>query len=194
MVVHAMPFLIATSALVGASNSQWLLMGIIVAATALSLISLRRKRAEGGPSPRTYVRELNARIKEEGAVKTDLTELMVQLQQVAREINAQLDTKFMKLERSISDADDRIARLQRTIRAADGEPMLDVTVSDDPAGQTIAPPRTSLSARRQQIFSLADTGESVVSIVAQMGVSVGEVDLILKLRKVQPKTPTPSEV
>lgn len=137
---------------------------------------------------------MNARIKEEGAVKSDLTEFMVQLQQVAREINAQLDTKFIKLERSISDADDRIARLQRTIRAADGEPMLDVTVSDDPAGQTIAPPRTSLSARRQRIFSLADTGESAASIAAQMGVSVGEVDLILKLRTVRPKTPTPSEV
>lgn len=120
MVVHTMPFSSATSALVGASNSQWLLIGI-------------------------------------------------------------------------SDADDRIARLQRMSRTADSEPTLDVTVCNAPAGQTIAPPRTSISGRRQRIFSLADTGESA-AIAAQMGASVGEVDLILKRCTVQPKTPTPSEV
>lgn len=162
------------------SAGQALLIGIILIATIISLISLRRRRDAGGPSPRAYVREMAARLKDQQGVKSDITELMTQLQQVSREINAQLDAKFIKLQQVIGHADDRLDRLDRHVRRDDGQPALDITVSDDTETAPREPVR-SIRDARNRVVALASEGLPSAEIAEQVGLSEGEVDLVLRL-------------
>ncbi len=191
------------------SGPQIALIAVIAGATALMLISNVRRRKEGGPSPRAYAREQLARLKEEKVVHDDLADVMMQLQNVAREINAQLDAKFIRLERSIRDADERIARLERSPGTADRKGSLDVTVADEavtrsetqvaappdrrdsavPSPAASAPPEAKSTARRagrpgrSEVFALADEGKTALEIAEGVGLPAGEVELILSLRR-----------
>ncbi len=175
------------------SGGQFALLAVIVMVTTLMLIANARRRREGGPSPRAYAREQIARLKEEKIVHSDITEIMTQLQQVAREINAQLDFKFTRLEHSIRDADDRIDQLERVLRRASGKSTLDVTVSDDASRD----PRDSSRADspyRERIFTLADTGKSSNEIARAVAAPIGEVELVLALRESAEKPSVPTGI
>ena len=52
------------------------------------------------------------------AARRSLEQTILQLEEAAREVNAQLDTKFVRLERVITHADQRIARLEALLRQA----------------------------------------------------------------------------
>ena len=62
--------------------------------------------------------------------RNEVDALLVEVQDTTRQFNAQLDTKFCKLERLIRDADDRIQRLEHLVRMAARLPGCDVTVGD----------------------------------------------------------------
>lgn len=165
----------------GVTGGQLALIAVIMVVMFLLLMSNARRRREGGPSPKAYAREQISRIKEERAVKTDLADLMLELQQLAREVNAQLDTKFVKLERCIADADQRIGRLDRLAGRPAGQPALDTTVRDE---STEAQPVES--SRRERICALYDEGKSPLEIAQALDKPVGEVELVVSLRR--PKT------
>jgi len=111
-----------------------LLAGIVLIIVLLS-INARRRRREMGPSPRDYVREHVARLRDQQAVKNDIETLMLQLEELARELNAQIDTRFAKLETAIRHADERIATLERLLRTPIGQPSVDVAVGDEQAAE-----------------------------------------------------------
>lgn len=167
------------------SGSQFGLLALVVAATTLMLISGRRRRREGGPSPRLYAREQLTRLKEERVVHDELSDVMTQLQLVAREISAQLDAKFIRLERSVRDADKRIERLARLTEEHDGDEagLVDVTVDD--AGATGAERDSPAEGKddRREIYALADAGKNAIEIAQAVGSSAGEVELVLALRR-----------
>ena len=174
------------------SNSQMLLIIVVLGVSATMIISARRRRSHQANSPRAYAREQLARLRDESAIREDLGALLVQVEEVTRQMNAQMDTKFRKLERVIRDADERAARLDRLLRAAEGRPICDVTVGDD-HGETLNPPPEQGSdggreARGAQVYQLADAGHSPVEIAEQTGQRTGEVELILALR---PKSRVP---
>lgn len=83
--------------------SAWLLMRI-------------RKRNLHGPDHPT-AREHLERYKQRDGVKNDLEGLMVEIEQLAKRLGAQLDAKSMRLEKLIDDADLRIAQLQQAMKA-----------------------------------------------------------------------------
>ncbi|MCP4251637.1 MAG: hypothetical protein GY778_31760 [bacterium] len=170
----------------GLSDGQIVLILVILVITALMLVSTRRRLRESRNSPKAYAREQIARLRDEHAVVSDMEEVMARLEQVAREVQARIDTRFAKLESVIRDADQRIDRLERLIRRADGDPEVDITIDDTetaaPAPSPASAPSTD-DAQHAAVYDLADAGQSPVEIAEQTGQSTGEIELILALRR-----------
>jgi len=163
-----------------------IIIAVIVAVTTLVLISTRRRLREGQPSLKDYTRQQRARLRDQQHVKQDMEELAVQLQQVARQINSQIDTRFAKLESCIADADQRIERMERLLRRAGGHEGVDVTVSDQSTpSPDQAEDRNSIriDPMHREIYRLADEGKPPPDIARQLGRTTGEVELILNLRR-----------
>jgi hypothetical protein len=99
-----------------------------------------------------------------------------------------LDTRLAKLEALIRDADERIDRLQRLTRQVQGEPALDVTVDDEEASAPSPTRTTPAEHRHAEIYSLADQGRAAADIAHELSRPVGEVELILSLRRVKSQT------
>lgn len=174
-------------------------IGLVVVLTLVSLRSTKRKLRDRGGSPTAYAREQVARLRDQGHIKDSMEELLVQLEQLARQINAQIDTRFAKLEESIRCADERIAQLRRLEQACGSRSSVDLIIDDDhpadlpdtaadPAGfpqqdpSPSGPPPVHLS-QHQQVYELADAGLSTVEVARRVGQSTGEIELILSLRR-----------
>jgi len=183
------------------SARQIALILLIAGLSFFMLIVTRRRLREARNSPRTYVREQMSRLRDEEEVVQDVQEAMAQLEQIAREVQARIDTRFAKLEAVIRHADDRIARLERLLRDAPTPPSLDVTIDDEAASgggdshgrRGTSPPSPALGptaadadksdADRRLIHTLADAGRTPVQIAEETSRSTGEIELILALRK-----------
>lgn len=177
------PHLLAAS---GITSGQLALIGMIVAVTFLTLLSISRRRREGGPSPRAYARELTGRLREEKAIHSDIAEIMLRLQQVAREINAQLDAKFIRLEQCIADADRRIERVGGSPRPAAPRAILDVTVGEESTDERQAPDPPRKDLARERIHAMMDRGMPSPDIARAVERPLGEVELMAALRKTRP--------
>ena len=174
----------------GINTPQLLLMGLLLLTIALTLGNARRKLRQPGRSPSEYAREQVARLKEQQGVKGDLEQLLIELHEAARRLNAQMDTRAARLEALIRDADARIAHLQQTPAASAPAPPapsaspeagsceIDVVVDD-------STPRAEAAKRedavRQRILSLAREGRDPIQIAQDTGVPPGEVELIVAL-------------
>jgi len=93
-------------------NLWWAL--IILAMTGLLLIQLRRRQS-GSVTPRGSAREKLADLRDQRDIRQSMDDLLLQLEDLSRRINAQVDTKFLKLETVVRDADERIGRLEGLI-------------------------------------------------------------------------------
>lgn len=130
------PVLLQSSLLDYVSSSQIALVAFVLLATTLMMISTQRRLRARQQSSKTRLRPTASHIRQERSLMTDVEQVMVQLDELARQINGQMDTRFAKLEKSIRDADARIDRLQRLVRAADGAGALDVTIGGEEADGT----------------------------------------------------------
>jgi len=122
-------------------SGQWLL--IIAAIIIITMLMMRssRRRAAGG-SPRQYRREIDGATHQSAAIKRDMERLLVELNELARQINGQIDTRFAKLEQSIADADKRIQFLRVLLSAAKKAKLVDSDGSE-PAGESPSETDTS---------------------------------------------------
>jgi len=103
----------------------------------LSVSMLRRSQARRATS-RDLTREQLARLRDQKAIQGSMEELLLQLEEVSRRVSAQVDTRFMKLDALIRDADNRIAKLEqllgRKARPAERtEPAADNASAERPA-------------------------------------------------------------
>ncbi len=158
-------------------NNNVVAAGLAAIAAFFLLTGLRRRqrdrarRDESGEATSEAVARLSANLDTKQKLRRDLEELIVELQELSRQISAQIDTKFAKLEAAIRDADRRIAVLSRlSSQSAAGEP---------------APAPDGLDVRYTAVYELADAGNSPMDIARQLGKTPGEVELILNLRRVQ---------
>ena len=153
----------------------WLWLALFIAGLIVIVFVLRRhaamrQRSSGNPArPASADQEL----------RRSMDQLLVELQETSREINATIDTKTAVLNKLIEDADRRI----ETLKAME---------SKTPIGQTgmSAPPSAPVSdeARRRaeierEILRLADSGKTELEIARATGVPRGEVELVLSLRR-----------
>ena len=133
-----------------------------------------------------------ARIRDQHQLRQSMDELLVQLEEVSRSVGAQVETKFTKLEKVIRDADDRIARLEGVLGHS----------SNEPAKPAARPPRDDTGTRPeprpeesrpikpvdpsfQRIYDLVDAGASTIKAAEQLNMPLGEVELIVNLRKLR---------
>ena len=132
-------------------------------------------------------------------VERQMTELLVELEQMARKMTAQVDTRAARLELLIKDADEKIA-LFRSL--AQGAPASHAG-TDDPAAPLppvdIAPGLApAIDRRHAEVYELADSGLSARQIAQQLGRPYGEVELILAIRPrdavAAPDEPEPSQL
>ena len=166
------------------TNDQIVLIVVILGITALMLISVRRRVRKARNSPKAYAREQIARLRDEQAVVQDMEHTLAHLETFARECQARIDNRFAKLETVIRQADERIDRLDRVLRQAEGEPALDVTVDDVSQNVAAGAGRSAEEDTcRRMIYDLADAGRTPVQIAEETGQSIGEIELILALRK-----------
>jgi len=117
-------------------------------------------------------------------LRQDVESLIVELDELARKINAQIDTRFAKLEAVIRDADRRIATLERLANRAD---------QSDQAARRRPVPTSANDAQHAVVYELADAGKTPIEIARQLGRTPGEVELILNLRGSGDPTPPPSK-
>ena len=169
-----------------------LLPGGIVLIMAYLMLRLRKR----GRNPSTIASpaEQIDRQRQARGLRGDLEQVMVEVEQLAKRFGAQLDTKSIRLEKLIEQADARIAELKR-LEAPDQD-ALAATQEDngqDPIdtwtnnGSTPAPPASGESAAENDmtrtVYRLADAGNDPVEIGRILGEHVGKVELILALRE-----------
>ncbi len=178
----------------GEMNNQTLaLIGGLAVVVFLMTMSMRRRQAARGGSPREYVREQLHRMKEHQGIREDISEVMMQLEKLSREINAQVDIRFAKLEKAIADADARLAELRRLglgnhesptpLPKSAGAPEAKEV---SPAGD-VTPPANAQESLASQVLESVDAGLSYVEIARRLNRNVGEIELIVKLRR--PRNP-----
>ena len=107
-----------------------------------------------------------------------MQELLVELEEMSREINSQVDTRLRALNLLVQEADAKINELRRLQGAGDR--------SSEPA-RTQRPaeePRPDVADQRYgRVYTLAEKGYSVTEIARELGIMTGEVELILALRR-----------
>jgi hypothetical protein len=159
--------------LAATETMQW----IVYAVGALTIVfvvfrpSLRNKKDPLSPSgPKMTMAQ-------QRSVEREMSNLLVELSEMARQISGQLDTRAAKLEALMQEADKKIAELKRL-----------ETTQHEQEIKPFEPKPAPLpnDARYSAIYDLADAGHSVQEIAQQLARPRGEVELILALR-------TPSE-
>jgi len=181
--VPDLPILLAASA-GSMSSSQIALIVVIVGVSLIMLISTRRRlMVRNSNSPRAYVREQIAQIKEERRVSQEVCAVLQELENLARQVNAQMDCRTAKLESLIRAADERIDRLTRLAEAA-GEPVASLT-SPVSASAALSSRQATL---RRLVGELSNAGYNTLEIANRVGLTAGEVELILALH-LQTATP-----
>ena len=172
--------------------------GLILITTSLVAgILRRRKQSLKLPSAREQIE----RHKQEKGMRNDLESLTVEIEQLAKQLGAQLDAKTVQLEKLLHEADSRINRLQDRLnvreptvpRADRSEPLPDLNrparsgeTSDSVELQSAGAPQTGLGLGdemlRRQVCELADNGLTAADIAQRLDEHLGKVELILALR------------
>lgn len=151
-----------------------------------------RKRAKGGATP-TVASQPPVRNMDVQHMARELNGLMVDLHETAREIAAQIDNRYAKLDVMVRYADERIRKLEALQSQLAGGASTAVTVPPEQNVSAAAANRPVISAdpapsspptdpAHQEIYTLADSGKSARDIAQAINRPTGEVELILNLR------------
>lgn len=173
---------VMSASTIGAIDNNLLLLLAVLCLVMLSVSMLRRTQQRQATA-REVTREQLARLRDQRDVQQSMEELVLQLEDVSRRVNAQVDTKFVKLETVIRDADQRIARLEQLSRGApgdDSDPPAPALPQDEPPA---IPSNAAHPERLQRIYELADSGATPMTIADTLEIPLGQVELILNLRK-----------
>jgi len=133
-----------------------------VALYMLVTVQARRRRA------REREREIMPGSKGRGDedLRATMERLVLELEELSREISAKIDTKMRTLEVLIQQADERIEALTKLTPASEEK-------------------RRELASKYGEVYELADSGASLDEIAKKTGMHAGEVELILSLRRFQ---------
>ncbi|HNQ22251.1 MAG TPA: hypothetical protein PKK06_04070 [Phycisphaerae bacterium] len=176
---------------------QLLLVALVVVFTTITLIRTRQKIRERQRDAGESVKARYERLTAEQRQRQDLDQAVLQLDELARQVSALLDTKYAKVEAVLREADRRIAQLNALLQASPGPRRLDLTLDAEPPdalSPVEAPPRGE-DPRQAAVYRLADEGKSATEIARQVDQPVGEVELILALRRArQAQLPEPLPV
>jgi hypothetical protein len=167
--------------------TTWIAIAVgILTVVYVTLVRPLRQKKTKDPLEQPPVRTSLA---QQRAVERDMSNLLVELSEMARQMTAQLDTRAAKLELLLKEADDRI----ETLRSMGGNPAGSATGSTaaDRLEGVIQEARAALGPslseqkidpRHAQVYDLADEGHSPQEIARRLDRPSGEIELILALR------------
>lgn len=117
-------------------------------------------------------------LSQQKSLEREMSNLLVEMSEMARQISGQLDTRAAKLETLIQQAEEKIAELRRL-----GEQEA-VPRREPPAAEAESTPRMPRNDERHlRIYQLADEGRDPQAIARELGRPRGEIELILALRR-----------
>jgi hypothetical protein len=184
-----------------------LVVGLLLVVAFLLWRAYAKMKAGRRQTPQTRIRELLHPEADQDNLRDDMQRLLAELLEAAREMEAQLETRFRKLDVLIEQADERIAQLEHLlerleqIRADDQPPPASKPpakstsrprsgkrgrsgASKSPADAPKRPPQITGGRKvdHAEVRRLADQGLDAKQIALKLGMTVGEVELILALR------------
>lgn len=163
----------------------WALPVAIAGATVAMLILprlVRKKNMAAGNTASPSTKATADRI------QLSLEKLMVELFDMSRDINAQLETRISTLHELIRQADGRIRELQgltgqkKTPDRPASVPLADLKPRA-PGERPLLKTATSADPEHRKIYDLSDQGMTLSEISRATGRPLGEVQLILDLRR-----------
>jgi len=174
-------------------GTRWLLIG---AAMLLIVYTVIRPLARRKQDPLGKFGGAGGSMARQRGVEREMSNLLVELSEMARQVTAQLDTRAAKLELLIKEADEKIEAL-RTLTgapqagpAAPIQPTMRIVRDGTTERQALiqpleaAPsPAPATDPRYAEIYALADEGCSAGDIASRLGRPRGEIELILALRQ-----------
>lgn len=170
---------VSLAQLPGASNRMdtgtWIALIVAAGATAYIYYRARRNTKKDPLENRT----MSSSMAQQRAVERQMSNLLVELSEMARTVSASLDTRAAKLEALMDEADKRIEVL-RSLNASPAD--LPLPAALPAASRAIEPPRDVTDERHTEVYALSDRGRSVHEIAAALGRPSGEIELILALR------------
>ncbi len=172
-------------AVLAISSTQIVLLAMFAAVLTIIMIGTRNRIRTNMQAPRQTARKRWNEANDRRQSLREVEDVMVELDQVARQVHGQLDTRFAKLETIIRDADGRIAKLERLLQAADGAPTLDVVLEEARPDEPDPTPVME-TGPHADVYRLVDAGMSEIEIAQETGKTTGEIELILALRKARP--------
>lgn len=113
-------------------------------------------------------------------VERDMSNLLVELSEMARQVTAQLDTRAKKLELLIEEADRRLEELTRSARG-EKEPVQNPAAVVEPVVRP-GGRADELDSRYDEVYAMADEGLGMAEIASRLRRPSGEIELILALR------------
>jgi len=150
--------------------------GLLLLSLAL-LSRLRRRRLVGQSQP--TAREKIERDRQLRAMRGDLEQVMVQVEELARQFSAKLDAKTIALERLLREAEAKIHEMKALGKGrsesgpGDPRPGSGVSGAGEGGGDPLA----------RSVYALADEGLTSAQIAQRLEEHVGKVELILSLRE-----------
>lgn len=188
-----------------------LALAAILVAIVLMMMNVRRRinreRDSGAAQAAAALRPHDPALRNGHAVRRDIEQLMIELEELSRRISGEVETRYRKLEQVIADAERCIRELNRLIAESQRNhdepfrvekkscpdspsrepPQGNGELDEPPAGGVAVrpPPPSNLNEdpRYTSVYRLADQGVSAMDIARQLGRPVGEVELILDLRR-----------
>ncbi len=179
-----------------ASEMPWqFVVGVVVLTTVMVALN-RRKRMRQHLNPKAVARQRVSERQKRDSTESDVRDLLLELEKAAREITAQIDTRYRKLEAGMRAADERIGELRRlaggrTTAAptlvTGGSGRLDVVIGDEgvvaaPSVSAAGAASTERNSDFERVCALADGRMSARDIAARVQRTVGEVELMLAMR------------
>ncbi len=168
-------------------ESYILLLGIMIL-TGFMLISVRRKIRRSKERDGLSVKE---RLKQETQgreVYTQIGELMAELADLSRQINGQIDMRLAKMDILLRETDQKIEKLQQlTGTKIDFKNNISDAVILSPTAETKVQPLLEKEKATdpvvEEVLKLKSKGMSSVAIAQQLDRPVGEIELILAIRR-----------
>jgi hypothetical protein len=183
---------IVLNAILDDAGKQWLAIG---AALFLLVYFVIRPMGKRKKDPLDAMRTPGRSMASQRSVEREMSNLLVELSEMARQVTAQLDTRATKLELLMKEADEKI----ETLRAlqAQSPSLPQPTLAPTGLRQSLAerealmqpldapppPPEPQIDPRHAEIYALADQGRTPVDIASRLGRPSGEIELILALRQ-----------
>ncbi len=160
-------------------------IGVLLLVT-WSLMTLRKRRKQMGQPPAAMEPVHRARVGQAAnRMHDDLNQLMVEIEQMAKRMGAQLDNKAARIESLLDEADRKLAELQQASRETAAPPSAaSKPAALDAPEPPAAPAKPTLGddVLNRRVCALSDEGLSAQEIAEELGEYIGKVELILSLR------------